>query len=209
MGGFMGIGHSSEKTDRGNQLAGINAEWNVYNRGLPFSDADRAEGKDTREAGIQTLDDVKRYWQSIMAGGRPAVMRTAAPAINAVNEQADAARNEQAQMGTSRGGGETGFAQQQEMKKTADINNIVGNIAATAPTTAAKELTGVAKTESDIGTQQVREALLELGLTKEVADEIINSSMQSRVISHANSPARGFEYALGYTLMQALGGGGG
>lgn len=179
MGGFLGLGNSSARTDRGNQLAGIGAEWNVYNRGLPFSDKAAEEGQKTVASGITGLEQAKKYWQDIMSGSRPAVMKVAAPAISAVNEQADATRTQQAEMGTSRGGGVNALNQAAETGRMTDVNKLIFGIQPQA----AEETAKVSQAEAGAGEAQVRDALSALGISKDVADEIVNSSMQSREIS--------------------------
>lgn len=187
MGGFLGIGNSSAKTDRGNQLAGINAEWNIYNRGLPQSDASNTAGTSTTASGIHDLESAKKYWQSILSGGRPAVMQAAAPAVNAVNTEADAQRNEQAAMGTARGGGATAANQAAESDRMAQINNIIAGVQPKA----AEQVGQIGATEAGIGHQQMLEALQQLGLSADVAKEIVDSSIQSRPISmKANAEVR-------------------
>lgn len=187
MGGFLGFGNSSGKTDRANQLSGINASWNVYNRGLPASDTQIKSGTTAENSGFQGLEAVKKYWGTLMGGNRPAVMQAAAPAVNAVNEQADAQRRQEAEMGTSRGGGTNAANQEAEAARTGAVSDIISKVQPAAAT----GLETVAKDEGALGGQQMREALSSLGLSKEVADEIVNSSIASRPISlKANAEVR-------------------
>lgn len=203
MGGFLGIGNSSAKTDRANQLAGVNATWNIYNRGLPMFDEAAKAGAATTEKGLSTLDQSKQYWQSLVSGTRPAVNRpqllsTAAPAINAITDQSDAARRQQAEMGTARGGGvapENIQAQSKVMAQTGDIL-AKGATAQQEDTMAAqaagaKGLESVGTAQASVGTRQVTQALQALGLSQDTASEIINSSIYSRPISmRANAEVR-------------------
>lgn len=203
VGGFLGLGNSSAKTDRGNQLAGINASWNVFNRGLPMADELSKAGTATTATGLNTLDQAKQYWQSLVSGTRPAInkpqaMATAAPAINSLTEQADAAKKQQAELGTSRGGGVAEGNQQvgtQVAAKSADILGATGlkqqedTMAATAA--GAKGLESVGTAQTNVGSRQLINALQSLGLSQDTANEIINSSIQSRPISmKANADVR-------------------
>lgn len=203
MGGFLGIGNSSAKTDRANQLAGINASWNVYNRGLPMADDFSKAGTDTLNKGLGTLDSAKQYWQALVSGTRPAVnkpqvMATAAPAINAVNEQSDAARRQQAELGTARGGGVAPANVQAETQRLANVGNIINETAnkqqeetMAAQAAGAKGLESIGAAETNVGSRQLLQALQALGLSQDTSSEIINSSIQSRPISmRANAEVR-------------------
>lgn len=185
MGGFLGIGHSSAKTDRGNQLAGISADWNVYNRGLPLADTQQKKATGTESSGLESLDTAKNYWKAITQGNRTAVQSAAAPQANAIQQRADASKREQSQMGTSRGGGVNAANQQiqQEQEKQLAINE-----AAVQPK-AAEQLGQIGQATAGVGHQQMAEALQALGLSADVAKEIIQSSIQSRPISMAANQA--------------------
>lgn len=187
MGGFLGIGNSSAKTDRGNQLGGINAEWNVYNRGLPLADEKSSESTQTTNSGISSLEDAKKYWQSIMSGDTNATMKAAAPAINTINEASDAQRAQQAEMGTSRGGGVNATNQAAESNRVGKVEDVLAG----QPNEAAKGVQSVGTAEAAVGSNQMREALAAMGLSDDVAKEIIDSSIQSRPISqNANAAVR-------------------
>lgn len=186
MGGFLGLGNSSAKTDRGNQLAGVNAEWNIYNRGLPLGDKQVDAGTTTEGIGVSGLDAVKQYWKDMMGGG-PAAMKAASPALSAINTQADAKRVETAEMGTSRGGGTNADAQQAETERMAQANDVISKVQPMA----AQGLESVSTAQVGAGGQQLKEAMAALGLSKETADEIVESSIKSRPISmKANAEVR-------------------
>lgn len=196
MGGWLGIGNSSGRTDRSNQLGGINAEWNVYNRGLPFSDTDRQSGLDTVKTGMGTLDEAKKKWEAVTSGvvNKPAVMRAAAPAIETLNTGSDAARAQQAEMGTARGGGVNEANQAAESDRIAKTADIVGQATAqqqNVDAAGAQGLSGIGTAQTTVGQRQLAQALSELGLSGEVAQEIIESSIKSRPISmKANAEIR-------------------
>lgn len=199
MGGFLGIGNSSAKTDRGNQLAGINAEWNVYNRGLPIADERLTEGKSTTDSGLDAMGKAKQFWQAVMSGMTPKVPKTevmasAAPTIDAINEQSDATRVEQANMGTSRGGGVADANQQAQTVRMTETNKAIRDATTNLENRALVGAQGVGEIggqEADIGMRQISQALVSLGLSKEVADEIVNSSIASRPVSmKANAEVR-------------------
>lgn len=179
MGGFLGIGNSSAKTDRGNQLGGVNAAWNVYNRGLPMSDTTAEKGNTNTDSGILALEDAKGYWKNLLHGDKASIMRANAPAINSVIESADTRRKEQAEMGTSRGGGVAGVNQEAATQTQAQIDNIIAG----AQPEAAKQIQTIGTTQTAAGHQELAQALSALGLSGDVAQEIIESSIKSRPIS--------------------------
>lgn len=179
MGGFLGIGNSPEKTDRGNQLAGVSADWSVFNRGLPAYDAGTKAGTSTTQTGLDTLGTAQNYWQNITQGNKTALNSAAAPAANAVQEVSDASKAEQAQMGTARGGGVAGANQQTQTA----VNSKIDDTSLELQPKAATALTSIGTEQANVGQQQKAEALQALGLSAETAREIIQSSIESRPVS--------------------------
>lgn len=203
MGGFLGIGNSSAKTDRGNQLAGVNANWNVYNRGLPISDERLDTGKATTETGLSTLDKAKKFWQQLTTGlnpqiSKPAVMQEAAPAIDAVTAQSDAARLEQSNTGTNRGGGVAEANQQAQTVRMQETDKAIRDATTkledrqiSEGVAGAKGLEDIGTTESDIGMKEIAQAMQALGLSAATSQELIDSSIKSRPVSmQANAEVR-------------------
>ena|SRR2546430_7534256 len=187
MGGFLGLGHSSAKTDRGNQLAGINAEWNIYNRGMPLADTEATAGQQTTNKAITGIDEAKTYWQKLLSGDRTTVMGAASPAISAIQDEQSARRNQQAEMGTGRTGGATAENEQAQTNELAQINKIIAGVQPEA----AKGATATATAEGNIGLTQMGQALRAMGLSQATADEIVESSIKSRPISmQANAEVR-------------------
>lgn len=185
MGGFLGIGGSSAKTDRGRQLGGWNAEWNIFNTGMPFANDLTKAGTGTTNTGIQDLNQSKQFWQDILSGNRTTTSQFAAPIVNDVNAQADAARREQAALGTSRGGGVNAANQQAETARMTAVNNAVWG----ARPVAAQELGKIGETEASLGQRQLAMALQAMGLSAETAQAIVSSSTTSRTQSFGMNPA--------------------
>lgn len=179
MGGFLGIGHSSAKTDRGNQLAGVSADWNVYNAALPKSAKSTTAATANEAAGAGALDTAKNYWQQITQGNRTALQSAAAPAINEAQDMSDAAKRERATIGTGRGGGVNAANQQAEQNVMKTVTEATSN----AQHAGAQQLGQVGTAQANVGHQQMAEALQALGLSADVAKEIIDSSITSRPIS--------------------------
>lgn len=113
MSGFFGLGQS------GGERQGIGALQNLI--GFGQAGAERSEA-----AGQRALAGPQAYWQGLLAPGRTQAISNAAPVTNAVQQQTDALRAQEAQMGTGRGGGTAGAnreASSTEMKAIDDIIN--------------------------------------------------------------------------------------
>src|SRR5262245_19454526 len=117
MGGFMGLGNSSEKTDRGRQLAGFQAEWENLANNRNVGGQQLAFGNQNTGAGAQNIGDAAQYWRNIL-GSRQSAAAAVAPQTQQIAAQADAMRQAQAQLGTARGGGTAGTNQQIADKTT-------------------------------------------------------------------------------------------
>ena len=154
---------------------------NVFNYALPTSQSLESSGASTTQAGLSTLNDANAYWKNILQGSRPQLMQAAAPAINAAETQADAARREQVASGTSRVGGVNAGNQQAEFKTQGAIDNIL----AALPGQAAEQEGKVGAAEAGIGTSVVGEALNALGLGSNAASNLTSLSSNSRSTSNA------------------------
>ncbi|MGH7182113.1 MAG: hypothetical protein ACREJN_09065, partial [Nitrospiraceae bacterium] len=179
MGGFLGIGNSSAKTDRGNQLAGVSADWNVYNKGLDTAQKQLPTGMGNEAAGAMGLDTASNYWRGITQGNRTSLTSAAAPVANAALDTSDAAKREQATMGTGRGGGVNAANQQAQTQTQKNITDATQ----AAQGAGAQQLGAVSTQQANVGHQQLTEALQSLGLSADVAKEIIDSSRASRETS--------------------------
>lgn len=149
-----------------------------------MSDKSAGDADLTRGTGLASLESAKQYWQKIMSGDRNANMAATAPAINAVNEGADAQRQEQANMGTGRGGGVNAANQQAATQTKSTIDNAL----LSAQPVAAQSVERIGTTETNVAGKQMTEALQALGLSAAEAEEIIQSSIQSRPTSMGANP---------------------
>lgn len=200
MGGFLGIGGSSAKTDRGRALEGWEKQWDVFNRTMGFGSELQPDAKATTEGGLETLGLAKDFWTGIL-GDRTAAMTAVAPEIQSINETADSQRRTEAEFGTSRGGGVAGQRQQAETDRMTAINNALFGARPIAATQAAR----IGETEARIGMDQLTQVLQSFGLSANVASDIVRTSIESRGLSHDISPARMPEYILGRGIMSLFG----
>lgn len=188
MGGILGIGNSSAKTDRGRALGGWNAMWDVWGKAANPNSLTQA----STESGTGAMDQAGDFWKSVLSGDKGAQTAAAAPAINAVNAQTQQQKQEQANMGTSRGGGTAGYNTQTEQERQSDITNAMMGLGPKA----AEQLEQVGGAQAQVGQRQLALALQQLGLSEEVARDIVTTSMQSRTDSQSMSPARIAETAI-------------
>lgn len=180
MGGFLGAGSGAANTDRGNQLSGINSEWGVSNAGSNVFSKGIEAGGSNINTGLSSLDKAKQYFQSLM-GNRTAIQGAAAPAINGIAERADAAKAQQAQQGTARGGGTNAQNQMLQTNTMAAEDKAISGVQSDA----AKAVEGIGEAQANIGSSQQAKALQALGLSADAANEIINSSSASRPVSQS------------------------
>jgi len=181
MGGFLGIGGSSVKTDRSHQLAGYGDLQNVFNFALPTSQSLESSGAATTKEGLSTLGDANSFWKNILQGSRPQVMQAVAPAVNAAESQEDAARRQQVASGTSRTGGVNAGNQDAQFKTQGAIDTAI----AALPGQAASEEGKIGAATASIGQGVVGEALNALGLGSNAAQNLTSDASGSRVTSNA------------------------
>jgi hypothetical protein len=160
VGGFLGIGGSSAKTDRSKTLEGYGDLSNVFNFAMPLGKSLSAEGNQITTSALGGLNDVNQYWKNILQGSRTNVMQAAAPAINAAEDQGDAARREQVASGTSRTGGVNAANQTADTTRQSTIDNIIARL----PGQAADESAKISGLKASIGSNVVQQALAALGL---------------------------------------------
>jgi hypothetical protein len=162
MGGFLGIGHSSAKTDRSIQLGAMQDMKNVFNYALPQAQTAQATGQ-------ESLGKAGDYWSKILSGSRPAMQQAVAPETNAVRAGADAQKRQLAAMGTARGGGTSAVSQQRDTDTMAKIDNLLFG----ARPEAAKET-------AKIGGAELADASSMLGIGATTSTNLANIAMESR-----------------------------
>jgi hypothetical protein len=194
MGGFLGLGGSSAKTDRKTQLAGFSDLNNIFNFGLntsksllPSGTATTATGLGDIKTGLSTLGNAGDYWKRLVSGDRTSMMQAVAPEANTARAESDAARRGAAAAGTARGGG-TGAGGQ---TATTDLMSKVDNLLFGVRPQAAKEEAAVGAEEgrlggmeSEIGLQQVQAALSAMGLSGNAAAALTSLAGSSRKTSY-------------------------
>jgi hypothetical protein len=185
MGGFMGIGNSSAKTDRGRTLGGWQAEWEQLAGGREAFGKLFPGAVQGGQAGTATVGAGADFWKDIL-GSRQEAAAAVAPETNQIAAQADAARQAQAQLGTSRGGGVAAANQQQQQQVMGAQNQALLNARPQAATGAVQ----AGQAQAQIAAQQLHAALTAMGMSNEVAKHIVDSSMQSRVVSDALNKQR-------------------
>jgi len=163
--GFLGIGGSSSKTDRTNQLNATTGAFDVFNQGLGNSGA-------AQTAGNSDLSAATNYWRSLLSPGRTQAVQNAAPATNAVIAQSDAQRNQSGEFGTGRTGGTAAANQQADTAKNTSIDNIINENLIGGKTTAAQGLQSAGSTE-------LSNAVANLGISGNAASNIMSNAETS------------------------------
>jgi hypothetical protein len=199
------LGGSSASTDRSNQLAGINGSWNVFNAGMPLSQQQSQSGQAGQATATQGLGQASDFWKSILSGNSTSIAAATAPLTNAAVNQADAAKRQEASMGTARGGGTNEGNQQIESNTRATVNNDVFS----ALPAAAQGEQSVATAQGSLGSSQLMQSLQALGLSAEEANQITNSSIASRSTSIQANPLNAASSILMSKILSSLGFGSG
>jgi hypothetical protein len=155
MGGFLGIGGSSAKTDRSTTLAGYGDLSNVFNYSLPAGQSAIAGGQATTASGVKGIDSASadlqgplKYFQDLMSGDRTKMTQAVAPETNAVRAGADAQKRQQSAMGTARGGGTAVANNARDTDTMAKVDNLLFG----ARPAAAKETASIAGEEGQLAT---------------------------------------------------------
>ena len=176
----MGIGGSSAKTDRGNQLAATQGQWNIFNYGLPQGQAGQATGQADLSAAKGTLQAPENYFRSLLTAGRTETAATSAPAVNTALAQSDAARRTEATMGTGRGGGTAAANREASTTTGAGIDQIINQNMVGGRAAGASGLQQIAGEKASIGGVELSNALSLLGLGKGAIDSILSNATQSK-----------------------------
>jgi len=111
MGGFLGLGNSSAKTDRKETLQGYGDLGNLFNFGIS-----------TAKQGIGAAQS---YYGKLLSGNRTVAQQAVAPEANQLNAASDAQKREQSQMGTARGGGTAPANQTRQTDVMGQIDNLL------------------------------------------------------------------------------------
>jgi hypothetical protein len=167
VGGFLGIGGSSAKTDRAFQLDAMTKLKNVFNYALP-------QAESTTAAGTSDLGAASGYWQKLLSGNRATLNQAVAPETNAVRSGADARKRQLASSGTARGGGTSATSQQIDTDTMAKVDNLLFG----ARPEAAKETAKIGSTEAGLGANL-------LGASGTTATNLADIAMKSRGQSYA------------------------
>ncbi len=130
------------------------------------------QGSNLQNKGQANQNDATNFFKGVAKGDRTAI----APAVNAAVEGGDAAKREEAQMGTSRGGGTNAPNQQVQAHTQALISSLLGQ---------AQE--GAAENLANIGGQQTGTGVGELGLASGTESNV--SSLLHQDVKEKNASA--------------------
>lgn len=180
MGGFLGLGHSSQKTDRKAELTGFGDLQNTFNFGLDTSKSHLATGTATTAQGVQGLTGVQDFWKKYLSGDRTQLAQAIAPEANAVQAQADAARRQRQASATGRTGGTAAAENQVDDATMAQINNFLFGV---RPAAAGQEA-DVSGKIADVGQRDLALALGFGNLAEGSASTLTQAAGESRKTSY-------------------------
>lgn len=178
MSGFLGIGGGPSKETR----TAWGNEQNVFNYALPLAKETAATSTATTAAGVGSMEGVKKYFQDIMSGSRPAQFAAIAPEMNAINAQSDASRSARAAFGTQRTGGTAGANMEADTARMTAANNALFAARPVAAEGAAK----IGEAEANIGSQQFANGLRALGISEDAIQNLVQSTMQAKDMEMKN-----------------------
>lgn len=212
MGGMLGIGGNSAKTDRGNQLAATSGEWNIFGYGLPQGQAGQTAGTQdlttakgtldtalgTTGTALSTLNAPADYWKSLLTAGRTQTQQNAAPAVQGVLDSSSANKTAEATLGTGRTGGtaaanrEAGSQAQSQIDKIINENLLSGQKEGAAGLTTTSQVQGalggqqatIGGAQAGIAKSELANALSLLGISQSSITDILNNATQSRGLSY-------------------------
>jgi hypothetical protein len=197
MGGFLGIGGSSSKTDRGNQLQAVTDSKNIFNWAMPAAQSQQASGtntiagaQDTLKSALTPLSEAESYWSKLLTAGRAETAQNSAPAINATLDSADTAKRQEASQGTARTGGTVEANHEAGAQTRSKIDDIINQNMVGGRQAGAEGLTKAAGTTAEIGaglgalgsTIWSNAANL-LGTSTGIQSQIMDNATDSRKIS--------------------------
>ncbi len=183
MGGFLGVGGSSAKTDRATQLSAQSGLWNTYNQSLGIGTTGAATGTADLSTAKTGLGTASQYWQNLLTAGRTQTTQTSAPAVNAAIAQGDTTRKTEGAFGTGRTGGAVAANREAGTATGSGIDNIINQNLVGGRTAGAQGLTQVAGEQATIGTNEMSQALQALGLSEDAVKSIMSNATASRPIS--------------------------
>jgi hypothetical protein len=175
VGGFLGIGGSSAKTDRSNVLQGFTNLKNLFNWGLPTAQQGQATGAGYTAGGVSRLGEAGDYFRKLM-GSRTQAMQAIAPETAAIQSQADATQRQLAAKGTARGGGVAGTAQQIRSAALAEADRALFGVRPGAAQAAA----GIGAQQAGIGLGQQQAANQLAGISEYAAGDLARIANQAR-----------------------------
>lgn len=198
----LGIGGSSAKTDRADQLQATQNAGNVFSYGFGL-------GQNQQTTGQSTLGQAGNAFSSLLSAtvpGRTQIQQNAAPAINAAQSQADATRRAEAASGTGRTGGTAELNREAGATTNANIDSIISQQLGIQQNLQTQKQIAGAEGLAKVGQAQEVNALNLLGLGSSANTDVLQNATDSRAESFKENQqtAQGYGQAAGELLMLAL-----
>lgn len=182
IGGIGGLfGGSGTKKEQGAIDTSSKQMQDLFGITTPMGKAMGTAGQGTMQSALQTVQQPKDYWSSILSGSRPAQMAAVAPEISNINDIAAASRAKEGAYGTARGGGTAGANVEAETQRQAAIDRA---LFATRPE-AAKGVLQAGQVQGQLGAEQLSAGLRALGLSEEMISRIMSTATANRQQAYA------------------------
>ena len=194
MGGFMGVGGSSAKTDRNQTLGDYGKLNSVFSQGMAIGNQQETAGQGMIQNAQTTLGPAADYYKSLLTAGRTQTAEQAAPAVQGALAQSDAAKRESAATGTSRSGGAAEAHAEAGSKTGATIDDIINKNLMGGKQAGAEGLTTVAKDQAVMGNMTLANAMQALGLGAGASEDTLAASIGSRMDSSQLAAQQGEAY---------------
>ena len=189
--GFLGIGGSSQQTDRANELSGLQSQWNIFGQGVNLMDQTNATGQQLQGQGQTNLNNASQYWNNLLTAGRTQTAQQSAPAVNAALAQSNAATTQGAQFGSGRSGGTAAQNAERQTQTQGSIDNIINSNLVGGKAAAAQWLQGIGETQLSAGGQSINQALSALGISGDAGENVATDAQSTYAASKANSQELG------------------
>lgn len=128
--------------------------------------------------GSNTLDDVTKYFKTLLSGDRQATADAVSPAANAARAGADASKKQESEMGTGRTGGTVAANQQREDATRSQIDTLTVGVKPAA-----------AQALSALGAEDVNAMMTALGLGT-TATGTVGSQVSADITSRRQAAAQ-------------------
>ena len=180
------FGGSGTKQEKSAITGGEQQLQDLFGITTPMGKTMSTAGQGTLQSALQTVQQPKDYWSSILSGSRPAQMAAVAPEISNINDIAAASRAKEGAYGTARGGGTAGANVEAETQRQAAIDRALF----AARPEAAKGVLEAGRVQGQMGVEQLSAGLRALGLSEDAIGRIMSTATANREQAYKENLAK-------------------